>query len=61
MGDVAERQILFPLKRGSRTPEEFDAAVKAVIAGREPAVWEKVTDHPPSRVPPRKDSSDEDC
>jgi len=36
-GAMKDREILSPLKRGSRSPEEFEAAVRAVLyedAGR---------------------------
>jgi len=39
---MSKRTILFPLKQGSRTPEEFREAVRKVIAERDAATWEKV-------------------
>lgn len=50
---MPKRTILFPLKQGSRTPEEFREAVRKVKAERETANWTKVTqasDLPPTRI-----------
>jgi hypothetical protein len=57
---MSKRTILFPLKQGSRTPEEFREAVRKVMADRGTASWTKVTqasDLPPIRIvadPPSK-------
>lgn len=50
---MSKRAILFPLKQGSRTPEEFREAVRKVMAERDTAGWTKVTklsDLPPIRI-----------
>jgi len=61
MGAAAEREILFPLKRGSRTPKEFEDAVKTVLDDRDPEVWTVVTPPPdPQQGTPPRDRSDED-
>jgi len=39
---MSKRVILFPLKQGSRTPEEFREAVRKVVAERDAAAWKKV-------------------
>ncbi len=67
---MSKRAIVFPLKPGSRTPEEFREAVRKVMAERDTAGWTKVTQlsdlsplrivaDPPSEAPSLPSGSDE--
>jgi len=49
---MPKRTILFPLKQGSRTPEESREAVRTVIAERDVATWTAA--QPSTKILPMK-------